>query len=150
MEQSKAEIVAGGLTLAVAAGFLIYATQAAGLRGGGSASTDYVASFRSADGIAAGTDVRLAGVRIGSVRALSLNPETYRADVTLAVDAAVEIPEDSSIAISSEGLLGDNFVEIVPGGSPFALPPGGDFQDTQGAVSLLGLLAKFVAASTAE
>lgn len=150
MEHSPGEIVAGGLTLVVAAGFLIYATQVAGVGGGPANTVDYVASFRSVEGVGAGTDVRMAGVRIGSVTGLVLNSQTYRADLTVAVDAGVEIPEDSSIAISSEGLLGGNFVEIVPGGSPFALAEGGAFQDTQGALSLLGLLAKFVAASSGE
>jgi phospholipid/cholesterol/gamma-HCH transport system substrate-binding protein len=54
------------------------------------------------------------------------------------------LPDDSSVAISSEGLLGGTFVEIIPGGSPFTLEDGGQIEDTQGAVSLIGLLSKFV------
>lgn len=55
------------------------------------------------------------------------------------------VPDDSSIIISSEGLLGGNFVEVMPGGSPFNLEPGDEVLDTQGAVSLISLLVKFVA-----
>ena len=150
MADQKGEIAAGALTLAAAAGFLFYATQTAELGGRTAQSYALVASFRSAQGVSTGTDVRLAGVKIGTVTMLDLNPQTYRADMTITVDSGIDVPEDSSIAISSEGLLGGNFVEIVPGGSPFNLEPGGEFTDTQGALSLLGLLAKFVASSSEE
>jgi len=59
----------------------------------------------------------------------------------------VEIPDDSAITIASEGLLGGNFVEIVPGGSPFMLEPESEIEDTQSAVSLISLLLKFVSGS---
>ena len=94
-----------------------------------------------------GTDVRLAGVKIGSVRGLDLNAETFRAEATFAISEGIVLPEDSSAAISSEGLLGGNFIEIIPGGSPFNLEAGGEILDTQGAISLIGLLSKFVSGS---
>lgn len=149
MAEKPSEIITGGLVLAVAAGFMVYLGQSSGVSGQ-TGSYDLTASFRSAQGITIGTDVRLAGVKVGTVTALDLNPETYRADVTFAVQDAVKIPEDSSIAVSSEGLLGGNFVELVPGGSPFNLDPGGEIEDTQGALSLLGLLAQFVSSSSED
>ncbi|MBT0956107.1 outer membrane lipid asymmetry maintenance protein MlaD [Alphaproteobacteria bacterium KMM 3653] len=146
MSENTTEVIAGGVVLAAAVGFLIYAGQAAGFSAGaaGSAGYDLTASFRSVDGISVGTDVRLAGVKIGRVSQMDLNTQTYRADVTVAIDGGVEIPEDTAIAISSEGLLGGNYVELVPGGSPFMLEPGSEIEDTQGAISLIGLLSKFV------
>ncbi|MFV0336373.1 MAG: outer membrane lipid asymmetry maintenance protein MlaD [Tropicimonas sp.] len=146
MSDSRAEILAGGATLAVAAAFVIYAAQGSGMAAA-PGSYELSASFRSVEGIAPGTDVRMAGVRIGTVTGLALNPETFRADLTMSVADTLELPEDSSVAISSEGLLGGNFVELVPGGSPFTLAPGDEIQDTQGALSLLALLAKFVSSS---
>ena len=92
-----------------------------------------------------GTDVRLAGVKIGTVTGVELNPETFRADTSFTVRDGIVIPDDSSVVISSEGLLGGNFVEIMPGGSPLNLEPGEEILDTQGAVSLISLLVKFVA-----
>jgi len=62
----------------------------------------------------------------------------------VSVDKNIEIPDDSAILISSEGLLGGNFVEIMPGGSPFNLDENAEITDTQGAVSLISLLLKFV------
>ena len=91
-----------------------------------------------------GTDVRLAGVKVGAVTDSRLNPETFRADTTLSVQEGIQIPEDSAVVISSEGLLGGNFVEIMPGGSPFNLAAGAEIEDTQGAVSLISLLLKYV------
>ena len=150
MSESPGEILAGAATLAVAVGFLVYASQGAGMSSSQGAGYDLTASFRSAEGISVGTDVRLAGVKVGTVTGLDLNHQTFRADVTLNVADSLEVPEDSSIAISSEGLLGGNFVELVPGGSPFNLEPGSEIEDTQGALSLLGLLAKFVSSTEDE
>lgn len=144
-DHSPTEILTGGAVLALAGGFLIYALQSTGFSVGGPANAyEVTASFRAVDGIAIGTEVRLAGVKIGAVRALDLNAETYRADMRVAIDGGVDLPEDSSIAITSEGLLGGNYVEIIPGGSPFMLEPGAEIEDTQGAISLIGLLSKFV------
>jgi phospholipid/cholesterol/gamma-HCH transport system substrate-binding protein len=105
------------------------------------------ASFRSAEGISVGTDVRLAGVKVGTITTMSLNPKTYFADVSISVDQSVQLPNDTAVLISSEGLLGGNFVELVPGGAEEVLSPGDQIEDTQGAVSLISLLLKFVTGS---
>ncbi len=144
MSENTTEAIVGACVLAAAAGFLWYAAGVTDARGTSGASYPLVASFRSAEGISVGTDVRLAGVKIGSVRGLDLNAESFRAEATFAISEGIELPEDSSAAISSEGLLGGNYIEIIPGGSPFNLEAGGEILDTQGAISLIGLLSKFV------
>lgn len=141
---STAEVLVGGVVLAAAIGFGVFATQATGLSQS-SAGYELGASFRSLEGVTVGTDVRLAGVKIGTVTGVELNPESYRADTTFSVANGIEIPDDSAVIISSEGLLGGNFVEIMPGGSPFYFAAGDEIEDTQGAVSLISLLVKFVA-----
>ena len=103
------------------------------------------ASFRSLEGVTVGTDVRLAGVTVGKVSAISLNPDSFRADMQITLDAGLELPDDTAIIIASEGLLGGNFVELQPGGSPFNYASGDMIVDTQGSVSLLNLLMKFAA-----
>lgn len=143
------EIAVGGAVLAAALGFAIYAGQSAGLGGTGD-GYELTASFRSVEGVTVGTDVRLAGVKIGTLTSMDLNPETYRAETTFTVSNGVEIPDDSAVIISSEGLLGGNFVEIMPGGSPFYLAEGDEITDTQGAVSLISLLVKFVAGDSGD
>lgn len=144
MSENRAELAVGAVVLAVAIGFLAYAASTVG--GGMSARSGYelIASFRSAEGISVGTDVRLAGVKIGSVTGLDLNSQTFRADASLTIRDDVELPDDSSVIIASEGLLGGNFVEIQPGGSPFNYETGDEVMNTQGAISLIELLSKFV------
>ncbi len=143
MAEDMSEVLTGAGVLAVALAFAVYAGLAPNV---GVSTGSYLlkASFRSVDGVSVGTDVRLAGVKVGSVTRLDLNPETYYADATFSVKDGVSIPDDSTILISSEGLLGGNFVEIQPGGSPVTLEAGAEVLDTQGAVGLIQLLMKFV------
>ncbi len=144
MSENLTETLIGALVLAVAGAFLWFA---AATTGSGPAGDSYElrARFRSVEGVSVGTDVRLAGVKIGTVSALGLDPDSYLADARLAISREVRIPEDSTAAIASEGLLGGAFVEIIPGGSDVMLEPGQEIEDTQGAVSLINLLMKFAA-----
>ena len=143
MAENRAEVLAGAAVVAAAIGFLIYAAGGTGLTSG-PASYALTASFRSVEGISSGTDVRLAGVKVGTITSLKLNPTTFFADATISVENDILLPDDTAILISSEGLLGSNFIELVPGGSTENLKPGDEIEDTQGSVSLISLLMKFV------
>jgi phospholipid/cholesterol/gamma-HCH transport system substrate-binding protein len=143
MAENLSEVIAGGAVLAAALGFLVYAGQTTGFTGE-QASYPLTASFRSVEGVTVGTDVRLAGVKVGTVTALTLNPQTYFADATILIRNEVKLPVDSTILISSEGLLGGSYVELQPGGALENLEPGQEIEDTQGAVSVISLLMKFV------
>ena len=148
MAENRAEILVGAAVLAVAVGFAFYAAQGAGLTRGAD-TYPLIASFRSVEGITVGSDVRLAGVKVGSITALTLNPTTFFADAVVEIKKEILLPTDSAILISSEGLLGGNFVELVPGGALENLEPGAEIEDTQGAVSFISLLLKFVGGDTA-
>ncbi|WP_114286646.1 outer membrane lipid asymmetry maintenance protein MlaD [Candidatus Halocynthiibacter alkanivorans] len=150
MSENTAEVVTGGVVLAAAIGFFLFAGEITGFSGGGSSSYRLSASFRSAEGVSVGTDVRLAGVKVGSVAGLELNSTTFRADAWLTIAEGIELPEDTAAVISSEGLLGGNFVELLPGGSPFNIEPGAEIEDTQGAVSLINLMLKFASGGSEE
>lgn len=143
MSESATEVLTGAGVLAVAIGFFVYAAGGAGFMPRGD-SYSLKASFRSVEGITVGTDVRMSGVKVGTVTALALNPTTFRADATVEVQKGISVPSDSTIIIASEGLLGGAFVEIQPGGSPDDLAAGDEIEDTQGAVSVISLLMKFV------
>ncbi len=143
MSENRSEIVVGGVVLAIALAFLVYVMESTGDIRPTSGYT-LTASFRSAQGVDVGTDVRLAGVKIGTVSSLVLNEQSFRADVELAISSDVELPDDSSVVVASEGLLGGTFVEIQPGGSPFNFEPGANIDNTQGAISLIELLSRFV------
>jgi phospholipid/cholesterol/gamma-HCH transport system substrate-binding protein len=143
VRENTTEVIVGGIVLVTALAFLTYTVRATGY-GNGGASYDLTASFRSVEGITQGADVRLAGVKIGTVLDISLNAETFRGDTVFAIQSDTVIPDDSAAVIASEGLLGGNFVEIVPGGSLGNFENGDEIEDTQGAVSLISLLLKFV------
>ncbi len=143
MASHSTEVVTGAAVLAVAVGFFLYAGQIAGFSGREEAHR-YWASFRAVEGISVGTDVRLAGVKVGAVTGLSLDPETFRARTEFSVDSDIALPEDTAAVIASEGLLGGSYVELLPGGSPFDLEPGSEIEDTQGSISVVNLLMKFV------
>lgn len=145
MAENKLEIAAGALVLLLALGFAAYAGKGMGLTQRGD-SYELRASFRSIQGVSLGSDVKLAGVKVGTLTKLALNPQTYMADAVITVDKTVQLPSDSAILISSEGLLGGNYIELQPGGMPDFLAPGDEIEDTQGAVSLVTLLMKFVGA----
>jgi phospholipid/cholesterol/gamma-HCH transport system substrate-binding protein len=142
MTNSAAETVIGAVVLATAVGFTFYAGQTTGLQLGGDGYA-LAATFRSAEGIAVGTDVRLAGIKVGSVTRLDLDRESYQARAEFAVESGLAIPEDSDVKIASEGLLGGSFVEITPGASEFMLAAGDEILNTQSSVSLLNLLMRF-------
>jgi len=143
MRENATEGVVGAAVLAAAVGFLWFIVSATGVSGG-TTGMELRANFRSAEGVSVGTDIRLAGVSIGTVNGLDLNGDTYRAEASFAIDEGILIPNDSSAVVASEGLLGGTFVEIVPGGSFDMYSDGALIEDTQGAVSLIQLLLKFV------
>jgi phospholipid/cholesterol/gamma-HCH transport system substrate-binding protein len=136
------EMALGGAVLAAAVGFGAFAVQGAGMRLQQPAGYDLSGTFRSAEGVRPGTEVRLAGVRVGQVTQMDLDPESFRAVVRVRVDDRLRLPTDSTLAVASEGLLGGVFLEILPGGMPFDLEPGGSFEDTQSAVGLVQLLLR--------
>ena len=146
MSNSKIETTVGALVLLLAIGFLVYLLNSTNFINNND-GLNLKASFRSADGITTGTDVRMAGVKIGSVTGMRLDPESFRAEVLFSLRNDLKIPDDSGVAVSQDGLLGGSFVEVIPGGSEFELQDGAEFLDTQGSVSLVSLLLKFVSSS---
>lgn len=143
MSENRIEVLTGAVVLAVAIGFLAWAGKGHGIAAN-AGTYPLHASFRSAEGVTPGTDVKMAGVKIGTVSDLKLDPKTFFADTTVGIYKGIELPDDSQIIVASEGLLGGSYIEILPGGSLTNLAPGDEITDTQGAVSMLGLLMKFV------
>jgi phospholipid/cholesterol/gamma-HCH transport system substrate-binding protein len=146
MKRNIIETVLGGIVLLVAVGFIVFAFKSSGLSGGGS-GYEVTAEFDDATGLNPGTDVRMAGVKIGTVVSQRLDPKTFFAKVTLSIDNSIELPSDTSARIVPEGLLGGNFVELEPGGDTETIAPGGEVEFTQGAVNVVDLLGRFVFSS---
>jgi phospholipid/cholesterol/gamma-HCH transport system substrate-binding protein len=142
MRDQIAETLVGAVVLAIAAVFLTYSLTTAERTGRGGYSLS--ARFGSVDGLATGADVRLSGVKVGSVSSIRLDPATYNAVVDFTVAQGVQIPSDSSASLKNEGLLGGVFLEIQPGGEIEALAPGSEIEYGQGAIDVIRLLSEFV------
>jgi len=142
MQNSTVETLIGAVVIAVAALFLFFAYTGSGV-GAISGGYDVTARFDRADGVNVGTDVRLSGIKVGTVQKLSLDPKTYNAVVTISMGNAIKLPDDSSVRITSDGLLGNQYLSIEPGGSMQMIKPGGQIENTQGSIDLIGLLGKF-------
>ncbi|WP_199261216.1 outer membrane lipid asymmetry maintenance protein MlaD [Paracoccus binzhouensis] len=146
----RAELWVGAAVLAVAAGFLAWSTSGSPLTARLGGGYELRAAFPNVDGIEVGTEVRVAGVRVGRVSAVELNPQTYYAEARLQLPARIRLPSDSAALIQSDGLLGGAYIELQPGGAPDDLQPGDEIEDVQGAVSLISLMMKFVDSQSAE
>lgn len=142
MSDSAAETVIGAVVLAVAGGFMLYAAQHSDFTT--RSAYEVTAVFRKAEGLTVGGDVRISGVKVGSIRDVGLDAQTFSANVRLAINQDVQIPDDSSAMVASDGLLGGAHVAIQPGGSEFMIEPGGEITITQGSVSLMDLIGRAV------
>lgn len=149
MKDQLTETIVGLFVILVAAGFAFYVSSTIG-QGRQTGAIDLTANFASVGGIISGTDIRLAGVKIGTVTDIILDTTTFDAKVTLNIRSDIPIPEDSVAKIVSDGLLGSSYISIEPGAEEEVLQPGDSFEYTQGAVDLLGLLGQFASGSSAE
>jgi phospholipid/cholesterol/gamma-HCH transport system substrate-binding protein len=143
MSRNWIESIVGAIVLVVAVWFLVYSYQTGA---GASVGDDQrlIANFTSADGVTEGAPVRVSGIIVGKVASLRLDPVTYLAEVTLALDAGTKIPKDSSISVKSESLLGGRYLAIEPGAEDAMLADGGEIKYTQAAVSLEELIGKMI------
>ena len=137
-----AEVMTGAAVLLVAAGFLGFAVAHSGRTTG--TGYELTAKFDHIDGLNVGADVRLAGVKIGTVTNQRIDPATYLAVVTMNVAMGIEVPKDTSAEITSESLLGGKYLSLTPGADSVMLKPGQAITITQSAVSLEQLLGKFI------
>jgi phospholipid/cholesterol/gamma-HCH transport system substrate-binding protein len=138
-----AETGVGAVVLAAAASFLIYALSA-GAVGRHAGGYEVKARFGQVGALAQGADVRVSGVKVGTVSKIELDPKTFLADVRLNLDSAVKLPSDSTAKITSDGLLGGQHISIEPGGATDDLKAGSEIPNTQGAVDLFGLVGQFL------
>ncbi len=142
MQRNVIETVMGGVVLIVAAMFVAIAFRS----GTATAPSGYqvTAEFDDASGMGPGSEVRMSGVKIGTVHSQELDPETYFAVVTLNISESIKLPRDTSARIIADGLLGANFIALEPGGDEEMIPPGGEITFTQGSINVVDLLGRFI------
>lgn len=133
----------GVVVLALAAGFLTYSLSVGGVhmkRG----NYEISAKFGEAGSLAPGAAVSVAGVKVGTVSEITLEPKTYLAVAKLSIDPTVKLPADSTAKITSDGILGGAHISIAPGASLEDIKAGGQIENTQGAVDLFGLIGSVI------
>ena len=148
MSKNIFETLMGALVIFVAVGFVTIAYKS-----GSVASADgynLIAKFDRIDGLGVGSDVRVSGLKVGSVIENKIDPNTYQAIVKVNVDEKVKLPKDSSAEIVSDGLLGGKYLSLVPGGDTRMLKSGEEIQFTQSSVNIEAMIGKFMFGSTDE
>ena len=145
MHRNTLETVMGAIVLLAAAGFVALAYESADVKGNG--GYEIAAEFGSTGGLSVGDDVRISGIKVGQITAQQLNPITYVAKVSMAIEPTIKIPSDSSARITAASLLGGNYLELMPGAATDTLGAGAVIYDTRDPISLSDLLGKAVFSS---
>ena len=145
MHRNTLETVMGAIVLLAAAGFVTLAYEAADVKGSG--GYEIAAEFGSTGGLSVGDDVRISGIKVGQITAQQLDPITYIAKVSMAIEPTIKIPSDSSARITAASLLGGNYLELMPGAATDTLGAGAVIYDTRDPISLSDLLGKAVFSS---
>lgn len=142
MRGNVVEALLGAVVLVVAAGFLVFAYSSTEV--GSVEGYEVSAKFDRVDGLAVGSDVRLGGIKIGTIVGQTLEPDTYLAIVRMTIDPDIRLPTDSSAEIVSDGLLGGRYLSLVPGGAEEMLATGDEIRFTQSPVSLESLIGRLI------
>ncbi|WP_347938528.1 outer membrane lipid asymmetry maintenance protein MlaD [Rickettsia oklahomensis] len=143
MKQNIIETIIGFVVLIIAVLFLIFAYKT------GSSIThskgyQVTANFQSAEGIAVGSDVMISGIKIGSVKKITLDPNSFYASIYLNINDDVKIPKDSKAQVVTSGLLGGKYILIVPGHDDENLADNEEIRYTQSAINIESLINKIV------
>lgn len=142
MRRNVLETVMGAVVLLVAFVFLAFAYSRADV--GAVEGYEVTAQFTNVGGLQVGGDVRISGVKVGTVTHHSLDKTSFLAVVHMAVQPDIELPTDTVATIASESLLGGKFMSLEPGGSPDIIEPGGRIEYTQSIPGFEQLLGQVV------
>lgn len=142
MKHNVIETAMGAVVLAAAGIFIVFAMRTADV----DTSTGYQikGAFTNANGVIVGSDIRIGGVKVGTVSKLELDPVSYQAVLTMTISDSVQLPDDSSATIRSESLMGGKFLALDPGGSEAMLKSGGVIKHTQSTPDLEQLLGQAI------
>lgn len=142
MRRNLIETILGGVVLVVAGLFLVFAYSNSGIQA--VSGYEVFAKFDRIDGLKNGGDVRMSGIKVGTVLSQEIDPETYLAVVRLSVAPSIKLPLDSAAEIVSDGLLGGKYLSLVPGAEEKMIQPGGEIKFTQSPLNLESLISQFM------
>ena len=148
MKRNPVEAVLGAVVLAIAGMFAVFAYNSADLQAVEGYSV--TAPFLKVGGLETGSDVRISGIKVGTVTAQSLDPETFEAMVTFTIGQDIPLPADSVAAIASDGLLGGTYLNLRPGSSDQTLSNGDTLNNTADYQSLEDLVGEIIFLATQD
>jgi phospholipid/cholesterol/gamma-HCH transport system substrate-binding protein len=148
MKRNPIETILGAVVLLIAGMFLAFAYTTADIQ----AVTGYSVSakFIKVGGLQTGSDVRISGIRVGTVTSQALDPKTFQAQVTMSISSDVKLPEDSEAAIVSDGLLGGKYINLIPGRGTQMLAGGGVIPKTRDFQSVEDLVGEIIFLATSK
>jgi phospholipid/cholesterol/gamma-HCH transport system substrate-binding protein len=151
MGKKGIETLVGLFVLLGMAGLVFLALQAANLGSTGGRDTYPIqARFDNVGGLKVRAPVRTAGVTVGRIKSIALDPKTFQGLVVLEIEREYQFPKDSAAKILTAGLLGDQYIGLEPGGDETNLSPGETVAQTQSAVVLENLIGQFLTGRAAD
>ena len=146
MGRNIMETALGGAVLLVAVGFVVFVLRTADRAP--TAGVEVTARFLRVGGLSSGSDVRISGVKVGTVTDRRLDPETFEAIVTLTVSPTVQLPMDTEVIITNDGLLGGKYLRLVPGTAEETVSAGGELRNTRDFRSLEDTVSEIIFLAT--
>ncbi|HEU5080981.1 MAG TPA: outer membrane lipid asymmetry maintenance protein MlaD [Opitutaceae bacterium] len=143
MNTRRIEFSVGLFVLVGLVAVAVLAIRIGGGRIGRPDTREIGARFTNANGLKKGSSVRISGVTIGDVTSVSLKPDDMSALVMMRVDASLKLDDDTIASVRSSGLIGERFISLKPGSSGTALKTGAIIVDTESAVDLEDIIARF-------
>lgn len=144
MKQLNIQLITGLFVLLALACFTYLAVNIGGARFSQQPGYTLHARFTSISGLQSGAIVEAAGVRIGTVTAIEFDPESYEAIVSMRIRQDVPVQEDAIAAVRTQGIIGEKYIKLVPGGFEELLGDGDEIFETESAVSLEELVSKYI------
>ena len=147
-QSNAAEVLTGAAVILVALAFLGLTYLRTGT--GSLSGYEVLAKLPKVDGLGIGTDVRISGIKIGSVTDLTLDPNNFLVTVHMNLRSDIKLPTDSSMIITASGVLGSQYLSITPGGDDTVIAPGGMITEVQAANSndLMSLAGRYMGGSS--
>jgi phospholipid/cholesterol/gamma-HCH transport system substrate-binding protein len=144
MKKMNLEMIVGLFLLAGFACFSYLAIKMGDIKMFNNETYDVTARFTSISGLKQGSVVELAGVNVGRVSRIELDPGDYEAIVHLDVDKSVKLQDDAIASVRTAGIIGDKFIKLTPGGSDTLLGSGDEIEETESSISLEELVSKYI------
>lgn len=147
MNKINIELVTGIFVIIGIACFTWLAVSVAGATFSEQPGYTLTARFSSISGLREGAVIEGAGVRIGTVSGIDFDPESFEAIVTLRINQGVPVQEDAIAAVRTQGIIGEKYINIIPGGFEELLTDGQEIYETESAISLEELVSRYIFSS---